>query len=818
MLRRARLHDALEQEIAVRRLVVLRAPLGFGKTTLVKHVLAGHPVATIWYDAQPWDADAFVPPLVDAVRRQREDFGRRTLDFVAEGAAPDRVAVAFAADLSHVREPITIVIDDAHLLAKERFGPFVDRLIVAVPEATTLIVLSRSAVPFALASAVAKGVALSLGETELAFDDDEAVELGAAHGVAASDARTLNRRLSGWPAGVHLIMRSGRDDGIARAYVAEALLDRMDPRDVAIVQRCAPFETLDGEVIDALGSAYRKELRRLADDGSFVSVRDDTNGFQVHPALRATVLERMRADDPQAVRRADVEAARLYASIGRIAPALFHLERADDVDAMLALKEHAVSALINGDVDRVATFAARARAAGANDPALFAFIAAYRSKTYGFEHVRDAFVAAMDVADRTHDERLAFECRVQLVEHDLAGWNRIEPDRIADILDRGARLGPAHRASAAVRAGWNEVIEGRFASALAYADDAPITRSLIEASLVAPLRIYAKTALGLFSQAEAETDDVLRRLESSSPKLTGRMLIWAARFAALRGETTAAFEYAVAARRLCEGYEMRTETPALLLILAEAAIHVGRPEAALEAVRLAEAGADAAWYARDAERMRDVARWLRTRARCQRSADAAQALRDARSDGGIVSQRVVRAAVLADGAWYALLAGDARESESLAERARREIERAAPVDAYDVVVLADASERIASLTGARGDERAAPSFDRAGFGAMLVRRALARGPRFETWLADQLAPAATPPHGVASAVESLTAREREILGLLVDGLTNKEIAQRLVVSPRTAETHVASVFGKLGVNSRARAIAKALADGYVVRT
>jgi DNA-binding NarL/FixJ family response regulator len=263
---------------------------------------------------------------------------------------------------------------------------------------------------------------------------------------------------------------------------------------------------------------------------------------------------------------------------------------------------------------------------------------------------------------------------------------------------------------------------------------------------------------------------------------------------------------------------MRTETPALLLILAEAAIHVGRPEAALEAVRLAEAGADAAWYARDAERMRDVARWLRTRARCQRSADAAQALRDARSDGGIVSQRVVRAAVLADGAWYALLAGDARESESLAERARREIERAAPVDAYDVVVLADASERIASLTGARGDERAAPSFDRAGFGAMLVRRALARGPRFETWLADQLAPAATPPHGVASAVESLTAREREILGLLVDGLTNKEIAQRLVVSPRTAETHVASVFGKLGVNSRARAIAKALADGYVVRT
>jgi len=482
------------------------------------------------------------------------------------------------------------------------------------------------------------------------------------------------------------------------------------------------------------------------------------------------------------------------------------------------LKEHAVSAMINGDVDRVATFAARARAAGVDDPALFAFIKAYRNKTYGLENVRDAFVTAMETADRTNDERLAFESRIQLVEHDLAGWNRIEPERIADILDRGARLGPAHHASAAVRAGWNEVLEGRFAAALAYADDAPITRSVIEASLMAPLRIYAKTALGLFSEAEAETEDVLKRLESSSPKLTGRMLIWAARFAALRGETTAAFEYAVAARRLCEGYEMRTETPALMAILAEAAIHIGRPDVALDAVLPAEAGASVAWYARDAERMNDVARLLRSRARVMRSADATTALRDAQRDVGIIGQSVVRAAALADGAWYAAIAGDARERERLADRARREIERAAPVDAYDVVMLADASDRIASLGYLHGDERPPPRFERGAFAALIARRAIARGPRFEAWLAERIAAPVAPPRVDASPSEALTAREREILGLLVDGLTNKEIAQRLVVSPRTAETHVASVLGKLGVNSRARAIAKALADGYVVRT
>lgn len=61
----------------------------------------------------------------------------------------------------------------------------------------------------------------------------------------------------------------------------------------------------------------------------------------------------------------------------------------------------------------------------------------------------------------------------------------------------------------------------------------------------------------------------------------------------------------------------------------------------------------------------------------------------------------------------------------------------------------------------------------------------------------------------------LTAREREILALLVDGLSNKEIAQRLVVSPRTIETHVERVLGKLEVGSRSRAIAKALRLGLV---
>jgi DNA-binding CsgD family transcriptional regulator len=55
----------------------------------------------------------------------------------------------------------------------------------------------------------------------------------------------------------------------------------------------------------------------------------------------------------------------------------------------------------------------------------------------------------------------------------------------------------------------------------------------------------------------------------------------------------------------------------------------------------------------------------------------------------------------------------------------------------------------------------------------------------------------------------LTARQLEVLGLVADGLTNAEIAERLTVSPRTAEHHVAAVLAKLGATTRREAARRA---------
>ena len=63
--------------------------------------------------------------------------------------------------------------------------------------------------------------------------------------------------------------------------------------------------------------------------------------------------------------------------------------------------------------------------------------------------------------------------------------------------------------------------------------------------------------------------------------------------------------------------------------------------------------------------------------------------------------------------------------------------------------------------------------------------------------------------------EPLTPREQETLNLMAAGLTNQEIAERLVVSPETVKKHAASIYNKLGVRSRTQATARAREIGLL---
>jgi DNA-binding NarL/FixJ family response regulator len=69
--------------------------------------------------------------------------------------------------------------------------------------------------------------------------------------------------------------------------------------------------------------------------------------------------------------------------------------------------------------------------------------------------------------------------------------------------------------------------------------------------------------------------------------------------------------------------------------------------------------------------------------------------------------------------------------------------------------------------------------------------------------------------GSADDAEGLTTREAEVLALVADGLTDAEVAERLVVSIRTVHAHLRSIYRKIDVRSRSAATRYALEHGFV---
>ncbi len=65
------------------------------------------------------------------------------------------------------------------------------------------------------------------------------------------------------------------------------------------------------------------------------------------------------------------------------------------------------------------------------------------------------------------------------------------------------------------------------------------------------------------------------------------------------------------------------------------------------------------------------------------------------------------------------------------------------------------------------------------------------------------------------SADNLTAKERSVLRFAASGRSNKEIAQEMGLSPRTVQTHLASVFSKMGVSSRTEAVIKGLRCGIL---
>ena len=187
---------------------------------------------------------------------------------------------------------------------------------------------------------------------------------------------------------------------------------------------------------------------------------------------------------------------------------------------------------------------------------------------------------------------------------------------------------------------------------------------------------------------------------------------------------------------------------------------------------------------------------------------ATAAIDELREIAARVDTRPVRAAVLS-------LEGTLAAASGEHDQARRWFE-----DALDVLVASEAPLEaartrleLAATLHALGREPAARREIEAALATCQTLGAAVEASRAQEMLARYGARAAHPAEAAEGPLGELSRRELEVLALVAEGLTNQEIAARLVISDHTVHRHVANILRKLGVPSRSAAAARAAHHG-----
>lgn len=808
-LERPHLDDAIRTGLQAGS-VALHGSLGYGKSFALRSALRGYEIPVARWETAPWERNAFAVPLIDAVAAVRPDFGRRTRALAETGAGAQALGAAFARDLGHVRAPLAIAIDDAgDILGDDDARAFLAAIARSAPPEVHFAIASRRETASLLRAPV-----VTVAEAALRFSADEIARL-----VDDRDPATVRRIVeatAGWPASVALNVSPEAIPATTRSALEPfAVRERIDPAEIADFRTLGAFVESDGAV-------------------------------SMQPAIRKQLLEAMAARGDGSLGRAHLAAARHEERASHLPAALYHYRNAGDAAEGYAFLHRASLALVlSGELAAVERFVREVRSEAPADAALADYVAALAAHARGEGDAGERFAAVAEAAAAAGAEALAFSADLRAIEADLARGSAVDPQRLTRARRAAEEAG--NPAAVAVLEGWNAAIGGKFAAALALlaAHDEPLSSR--EGTGIAIARAYAETSSGRIESAKRRMDALIAALENGDRfVLHVQALIWYARFALLWGETAIALDYANEAHRRARGLEAETESAALLAVLAEASAHAGDAEAALRWAGELRRHASTAWYGVDARRLAAIADQQTARALFARGDLAgarATAEAGARDPGAPSAQR---AAMLADAAAYARIAGSGSASGAIAS-AGAAAAGATSVDAVDAVALASAAALLDALDVAAGTDprddaadgpfaalvRARDGSVRLPVAALALRDATrgalpqefagaldvytARGPRFEAAALRALAHALRVEPGDARSAlpEPLTARETQVLDLLVEGLTNREIGERLILGTRTVETHVERILGKLGVGSRTRAIAAALRIGLV---
>lgn len=296
-----------------RKVTLLSAPAGFGKTTLVSEWLGQlvRPAAWLSLDADDSDLARFLTHLVAALQTVAPGVGESVRASLRAPQLPPTswLITELLNDIASFSEESVLVLDDYHLLDSEAVSEALNYLLDHLPQQLHLVITTREDPELRLADMRVKGQLTELRAADLRFSEGEVADLlnrVMALGISAADIALLTARTEGWIAGLHLAALSmqGREDlpgfittfaGDHRYvvdYLVEEILKRQAERVRDFLLQTSVLNRLNGPLCDAVvaqegGAELLHSLERA---NLFLVPLDDTRHWYRYHHLFREVL------------------------------------------------------------------------------------------------------------------------------------------------------------------------------------------------------------------------------------------------------------------------------------------------------------------------------------------------------------------------------------------------------------------------------------------------------------------------------------------------------------------------------------------------
>ncbi|HRN50634.1 MAG TPA: LuxR C-terminal-related transcriptional regulator [Anaerolineales bacterium] len=296
-------------------LTLISAPAGAGKTTAALALtenLEGTDVVWLSLDAgdQDLDLDAFIHLLVEALRQHHPAFGQHTLaqlQMQGSSSALQLASTLTSELLTSIQQPLLVVLDDLHRIDGQAVYALLDQILEHLPEPLHIVITTRHDPPLRLAQLRLRGQLAEFRQTQLQMNSDEVAQVVRAvcgYQLPPNELAVVNERTQGWVAGIKLVAlwlgqlesseRAGRVQQLAATqrllfdYLVEEVLQQATAATRDFLLQTSLLDELTPEACDALTGRRDSAtlLRQLYHQNYFLTFIEGshyTETYRYHP-------------------------------------------------------------------------------------------------------------------------------------------------------------------------------------------------------------------------------------------------------------------------------------------------------------------------------------------------------------------------------------------------------------------------------------------------------------------------------------------------------------------------------------------------------